>query len=416
MYKTHILDNGLTIIAEEIPYLKSIALGVWINAGSRIENNDNNGVSHFIEHMLFKGTNNRTSKQIANEIDNLGGQINAFTSKECTCYYVKLLDSHIDVGIDILSDMILNPLFDTKDIDKERSVILEELKMYEDSPEDLAYDLLTEGIYANDSLGMNIIGTVKSLENLNKNKLLDYFNKYYIPNNAVISISGNFDFDEMVKKIEGKFSNWTKKELNLDIEKAEFNSCFIAKNKDIEQVNLIVSLEAIPIENSEEAYALAIINTVFGGSISSRLFQKIREEQGLVYSIYSSQTLYRKCGELSIFASMSNENLNKVYEFILEEIKEIRENYLTDEEIRNSKEQLKGSYILGLESTSSRMMSIGKAMLLNNKIKTTDEVLQCIDQIDNKTINKVIDKIFNLDKLGICIVGRDVEGIKLISG
>lgn len=415
MYKTHRLDNGLTIVGEEIPYLKSISLGVWINAGSRIEDKNNNGVSHFIEHMLFKGTKNRTAKEIANAIDNLGGQINAFTSKECTCYYVKLLDSHIDIGIDILSDMILNPLFDDKDIDKERLVILEELKMYEDSPEDLAYDLLTEGIYANDSLGMNIIGTVDSLESIDKNKLLDFFDKYYIPNNAVISISGNFDFNEIVEKIERKFSSWNKKELDLQFEKAEFNSCFIAKNKDIEQVNLTVSLEAIPIENNEEAYALAIINTIFGGSISSRLFQKIREEQGLVYSIYSAQTLYRKCGELSIFASMGNENLNKVYECILEEIKEIKSNYLTDEEIKNSKEQLKGSYILGLESTSSRMMSIGKAMLFNNKIKTTDEVLQCIDQIDNKTINKVIDKIFNLNKLGICIVGRDVEKVKLIS-
>ncbi|MGL6105930.1 M16 family metallopeptidase [Romboutsia sp.] len=415
MYKTHRLDNGLTIIGEEIPYLKSIALGVWINAGSRIEDENNSGVSHFIEHMLFKGTKNRTSKQIANEIDNLGGQINAFTSKECTCYYVKLLDSHIDTGIDILSDMILNPLFDTKDIDKERAVILEELKMYEDSPEDLAYDLLSEGIYANDSLGMNIVGTVDSLERLDKEILLDFLGKYYVPNNAVISISGNFDFDEMVKKLENKFLKWNRKELNVEVKKAEFNSCFIAKNKDIEQVNLAVSLEAIPVDNSEEVYALAIINTIFGGSISSRLFQKIREEQGLVYSIYSSQTLYKKCGELSIFGSMSNENLQDVYDSILEEIKEIRTNYLTDIEIQNSKEQLKGSYMLGLESTSSRMMSIGKAMLLNDKIKTTDEVLQCIDKVDRETINQVIDKIFNLDKMGVCIVGRDVEETNLIS-
>ena len=205
MYKTHVLDNGLTIIGEEIPYLKSIALGLWVNAGSRIENEQNSGVSHFIEHMLFKGTKNRTSKELASEIDNLGGQINAFTSKECTCYYVKLLDSHIDIGIDVISDMILNSLFDESDIDKERAVILEELKMYEDSPEDLAYDLLTEGIYKNDSLGMNIVGTVDSLQNLNKEALLDYFEKYYVPNNSVISISGNFKFEEIVKKIENKF-------------------------------------------------------------------------------------------------------------------------------------------------------------------------------------------------------------------
>ena len=413
MYKKHVLENGLTIIGEEIPYVKSISLGVWINAGSRIEDEEISGVSHFIEHMLFKGTRNRTSKQIASEIDNLGGQINAFTSKECTCYYVKLLDSHIDIGIDVLSDMILNSKFNEDDLDKERSVIIEELKMYEDSPEDLAYDLLTENIYKNDPLGMNIIGTEESLKRLNREKLLDYFNKYYVPNNSVIAISGNFNFDEIINKIEEKFKVWKKRDVNVDIKKAEFKSCFLAKNKDIEQVNLAMSLEAVPIENDKEVYALAVINTVFGGSISSRLFQKIREEKGLVYSIYSSQSLYRKCGELGIFASMSNEHLKEVYESIIEEIKIMKKYYLTDQEIKESKEQLKGSYILGLESTSSRMMSIGKALLLNNKVESTDDILKSIDNVDRETVKIVIDKIFNLDKLGVCIVGRDVEENKL---
>ena len=413
MYKKHVLENGLTIIGEEIPYVKSISLGVWINAGSRIEDEEISGVSHFIEHMLFKGTRNRTSKQIASEIDNLGGQINAFTSKECTCYYVKLLDSHIDIGIDVLSDMILNSKFNEDDLDKERSVIIEELKMYEDSPEDLAYDLLTENIYKNDPLGMNIIGTEESLNRLNREKLLDYFNKYYVPNNSVIAISGNFNFDEIINKIEEKFKVWKKRDVNVDIKKAEFKSCFLAKNKDIEQVNLAMSLEAVPIENDKEVYALAVINTVFGGSISSRLFQKIREEKGLVYSIYSSQSLYRKCGELGIFASMSNEHLKEVYESIIEEIKIMKKYYLTDQEIKESKEQLKGSYILGLESTSSRMMSIGRALLLNNKVESTDDILKSIDNVDRETVKIVIDKIFNLDKLGVCIVGRDVEENKL---
>lgn len=413
MYKKHVLENGLTIIGEEIPYVKSISLGVWINAGSRIEDEEISGVSHFIEHMLFKGTRNRTSKQIASEIDNLGGQINAFTSKECTCYYVKLLDSHIDIGIDVLSDMILNSKFNEDDLDKERSVIIEELKMYEDSPEDLAYDLLTENIYKNDPLGMNIIGTEESLKRLNREKLLDYFNKYYVPNNSVIAISGNFNFDEIINKIEEKFKVWKKRDVNVDIKKAEFKSCFLAKNKDIEQVNLAMSLEAVPLENDKEVYALAVINTVFGGSISSRLFQKIREENGLVYSIYSSQSLYRKCGELGIFASMSNEHLKEVYESIIEEIKIMKKYYLTDQEIKESKEQLKGSYILGLESTSSRMMSIGRALLLNNKVESTDDILKSIDNVDRETVKIVIDKIFNLDKLGVCIVGRDVEENKL---
>lgn len=413
MYKIHTLKNGLTIIGEEIPYLKSISLGVWINAGSRVEDEKISGVSHFIEHMLFKGTKNRTSKEIASEIDNLGGQINAFTSKECTCYYVKLLDSHIDIGIDILSDMILNPLFDKNDIDKERLVILEELKMYEDSPEDLAYDLLIENIYKGDPLGMNIIGTEESLKGIGREEIVDYFEKYYVPNNSVISVCGNFDFEEMINKLEEKFINWNSKDVNIEVEKAKFNSCFIAKNKDTEQVNIAISLEAIPVEDIKEVYALSVINTVFGGSISSRLFQKIREEQGLVYSIYSSQSLYRKCGEVGIYASMSKDNLKKVYEMILDEIKDLKKNYLTEKEIKESKEQLKGSYILGLESTSSRMMSIGKSMLLHRQVRDTDEILKLIDEVDKDTINRVTDKVFNIDKLGICIVGKDVEDIKL---
>ncbi len=413
MYKIHKLDNGLTIIGEEIPYVKSIALGIWVNAGSRMEEEKESGVSHFIEHMLFKGTKNRTSKQIASEIDNLGGQINAFTSKECTCYYVKLLDSHINIGIDMLSDMILNSSFNEEDIDKERAVILEELKMYEDSPEDLTYDLLTEHIYKGDSLGMNIIGTEESLNSIKREELLNYFNKYYVPNNCVVAVSGNFKFEQILKEIEEKLCTWKKREIKIELEEAKFNSCLIAKDKDTEQINLAISLEAIPVENIDEVYALAVINTVFGGSVSSRLFQRIREEEGLAYSIYSAQSLYRKCGELGIFVSSSNENVEKVYDLIIEEIQALKNSYLTDEEIRDSKEQLKGSYILGLEGTSNRMMSIGRAMLINNKVETPEDILRSIEEVKKDTINNVIDKIFNTDKMGVCIVGRDAQKIQL---
>jgi predicted Zn-dependent peptidase len=260
---------------------------------------------------------------------------------------------------------------------------------------------------------MNIIGTKESLFEINKEEMLNYFNKYYVANNSVISIAGNFDFEEMVKKIEEKFKHWNKKDLDIKLTPAEFNSCYIAKNKDTEQVNLSICLKSIPMGNVEKLYALSIINNVFGGSVSSRLFQKIREERGLVYSIYSSQSAYRECGEFGIFASMSNENLEEVYELIIEEIKEIRKNYLTEKEVKNSKEQLKGSFILGLESTSSRMLSVGKAMLLSKKVRTTDEILNLINNVDMKTIKEVIDEVFNLDNIGVCIVGRDVENIKM---
>ena len=395
MYKCQTLKNGLTIIGEEIPYLKSISLGVWVKAGSIMETKENSGVSHFIEHMLFKGTTNRTSKELAREIDNLGGVINAFTSKECTCFYVKLLDEHINIGIDVLSDMILNSRFDELDIKKEKSVILEELKMYEDSPDDLVYDLLLENIYKDHSLGMNILGDRQSLKNLKRESILDYYNEYYVPNNSIISICGNFKFEEIVKQIEEKFKTWQPKSVDTTTTKPNFNPCIVKKNKDIEQVNLAINLDAIPMTNNREVYALSVVNNVFGGSISYRLFQKIREEKGLAYSIYSSQTLYEDCGELGIFASTSTENIQEVYKSILEEIELIRNEYISPQEIHESKEQLKGSYMLDLESTSSRMMSNGKNLLMRNKVDDEQDIIDYINAVEYDDVVKIIKKVFN---------------------
>lgn len=413
MYKCQTLKNGLTIIGEEIPYLKSISLGVWVKAGSIMETKENSGVSHFIEHMLFKGTTNRTSKELAREIDNLGGVINAFTSKECTCFYVKLLDEHINIGIDVLSDMILNSRFDELDIKKEKSVILEELKMYEDSPDDLVYDLLLENIYKDHSLGMNILGDRQSLKNLKRESILDYYNEYYVPNNSIISICGNFKFEEIVKQIEEKFKTWQPKSVDTTTTKPNFNPCIVKKNKDIEQVNLAINLDAIPMTNNREVYALSVVNNVFGGSISSRLFQKIREEKGLAYSIYSSQTLYEDCGELGIFASTSTENIQEVYKSILEEIELIRNEYISQQEIHESKEQLKGSYMLDLESTSSRMMSNGKNLLMRNKVDDEQDIIDYINAVEYDDVVKIIKKVFNTENMGVCIVGKDVENINL---
>ena len=413
MYKCQTLKNGLSIIGEEIPYLKSISLGVWVKAGSIMETKENSGVSHFIEHMLFKGTTNRTSKELAREIDNLGGILNAFTSKECTCFYVKLLDEHINIGIDVLSDMILNSRFDELDIKKEKSVILEELKMYEDSPDDLVYDLLLENIYKDHSLGMNILGDRQSLKNLKRESILDYYNEYYVPNNSIISICGNFKFEEIVKQIEEKFKTWQPKSVDTTTTKPNFNPCIVKKNKDIEQVNLAINLDAIPMTNNREVYALSVVNNVFGGSISSRLFQKIREEKGLAYSIYSSQTLYEDCGELGIFASTSTENIQEVYKSILEEIELIRNEYISPQEIHESKEQLKGSYMLDLESTSSRMMSNGKNLLMRNKVDDEQDIIDYINAVEYDDVVKIIKKVFNTENMGVCIVGKDVENINL---
>ena len=414
MYKTKKLNNGLTIIAEEIPYLKSISMGIWFRSGIKTEENYIDGVSHFIEHMMFKGTKNRTSKQLVAEIENLGGVINAFTGRECTCYYVRLLDEHLNIGIDILSDMILNSKFDEKDIEREKSVIIEELKMYEDSPEDLTYDILLEKVYNNKGIGKNILGSKESIKSMNRDAILDYFEKFYVPENAVLSICGNFDFEETVKLIEDKFENWHGEKPNYNLQNEIFNPCIIKKDRDYEQTNLAICFECENIgSSSNDVYAIDIINNVLGGSSTSRLFQRIREDEGLVYSIYSEQEFYREKGELGIYASMSTENLEDVYRLVKEEIISLNENGITEEELNNSKEQLKGEFMLGMESTESRMNAIGKYMLITGKVETLEDVIEGLNSITMDDINRVISDVLDIDKMGVCVVGKGVSEIEL---
>ena len=414
MYKTKKLSNGLTIIAEEIPYLKSISMGIWFRSGIKTEENYIDGVSHFIEHMMFKGTKNRTSKQLVAEIENLGGAINAFTGRECTCYYVRLLDEHLNIGIDIISDMILNSKFDEKDIEREKSVITEELKMYEDSPEDLTYDILLEKVYDNKGIGKNILGNKESIKSMNREAILDYFEKFYVPENAVLSICGNFDFEETVKLIEDKFENWYGQKPDYNLQDEVFKPCIIKKDRDYEQTNLAICFECDKIgSSSNDVYTIDIINNVLGGSSTSRLFQRIREDEGLVYSIYSEQEFYRDKGELGIYASMSTENLEDVYRLIKEEIISLNENGITEEELNNSKEQLKGEFMLGMESTESRMNAIGKYMLITGRVETLEDVTEGLNSITMDDINRVISDVLDIDKMGVCVVGKGVSEIEL---
>ena len=414
MYKTKKLNNGLTIIAEEIPYLKSISMGIWFRSGIKTEENYIDGVSHFIEHMMFKGTKNRTSKQLVAEIENLGGVINAFTGRECTCYYVRLLDEHLNIGIDILSDMILNSKFDEKDIEREKSVIIEELKMYEDSPEDLTYDILLEKVYNNKGIGKNILGSKESIKSMNRDAILDYFEKFYVPENTVLSICGNFDFEETVKLIEDKFENWYGEKPDYNLQNEIFNPCIVKKDRDYEQTNLAICFECENIgSSSNDVYAIDIINNVLGGSSTSRLFQRIREDEGLVYSIYSEQEFYREKGELGIYASMSTENLEDVYRLVKEEIISLNENGITEEELNNSKEQLKGEFMLGMESTESRMNAIGKYMLITGKVETLEDVIEGLNSITMDDINRVISDVLDINKMGVCVVGKGVSEIEL---
>lgn len=413
MFNKYLLDNGVRIVCERIPYVRSVSIGIWVKTGSRNENRQNNGISHFIEHMLFKGTEKRNAKEIAESIDNIGGQLNAFTGKECTCFYAKTLDSHLYLVLDVLSDMFFNSLFTKKDIGVEKKVILEEIGMYEDSPEELVHDILSEAVWDGDPIGYSILGTEKALKRFDKEMILQYMLKNYTPKNTVISVAGNFDENMLMEHIKKYYQSWISSEVrNDDFKEVIFNSGTKIKEKDTEQVHLCLGFKGIE-HGNDMLYSLLAVNNIFGGGMSSRLFQKIREKKGLVYSIYSYPSAYRNTGLFTIYAGMNPENLNNVIELISNETKILIKNGIKPSDLEKSKEQLKGNYILGLESTSSRMNSIGKSELMLGQIDTPEEVLEKISSISMNSINEVIEKTFDLENIGVSVVGAIKPDFKI---
>jgi predicted Zn-dependent peptidase len=413
MYKRYCLDNGIRVVSEHIPYVNSISIGIWVKSGSRYENSENNGVSHFIEHMLFKGTKNRSAKKIAEDIEELGGQINAFTGKEATCYYVKLLDEHYDVGIDVLSDMIINPRFLNEDIEKEKSVIQEEISMYEDSPEDLVSDIISIATWKKDNLSFPILGSSLSIKNMSKDKIMDYYNSRYTPENIVISVAGNFDEARMKEKLSRAFQDFnTPNTIESTLSAPSINRGVIVRNKEIEQIHFALTLNGIELGN-DKLYTLLAINNYFGGGTSSQLFQKIREESGYVYTIYSFPSSYKNCGIFNIYFALNESCLDNAVELVHTEIENIVLNKMTDIQIKKSKEQLKGNYILGLESISSRMFGMGKSELMSNKVFEPKEILTKIDAITKDDVSEVIDSIFKKGIFSAACVGKNVSEEKL---
>lgn len=410
MFKKYTLNNGVRIVCEKIPYVRSLSIGIWVKTGSRNETTKNNGISHFIEHMLFKGTEKRNAREIAESIDNIGGQLNAFTGKECTCFYAKTLDTHIELVIDVLSDMFFNSIFATKDINIEKRVVMEEIGMYEDSPEELVHDILSETVWDGNPIGYSILGTKESIKTFDKEAIRDYMNNNYTPRNTVISVAGNFDEDLLRTLLVKYFEGWKSEFKQEDkLQQVKFNPGLKTKEKDTEQVHLCVGFNGIE-HGDDKLYSLLAINNIFGGGMSSRLFQKIREKKGLVYSIYSYPSAYKDTGLFTIYAGMNPENLNSVLGMIAEEIKLLKKKGIKSADLEKSKEQLKGNYILGLESTSSRMNSIGKSELMLGTIDTPEEVLDKINSINIEVINEVIDTIFSLNEVGISIVG-DIKNL-----
>ncbi len=405
MINKYTLDNGLRIVSEKIEYVKSASIGIWVKVGSNNENDETNGLSHFIEHMLFKGTENRKANMIAEDIDNLGGQINAFTSKECTCFYVKVLDENITEAVDILSDMFFNSLFQQEEIDKEISVVIEEIKMYEDSPEDLVHDKLTEIIFDKSPMAYNILGTEKNLKTFNTKKVIEYMKKNYSPYNTVISIAGSFDEEKFVELIKNKFEQWQNGSIShVDID-GEYERKIIGINKELEQLHICIGNKTIG-RHDPNYYPLLVLNNIFGGTMSSRIFQEVREKKGLVYSIYSFVSNYTSSGIFSIYAGLSYDQIEDALRTIFIEMTGMKNGNITIEEFKRAKQQIKGNYILGLESTSSRMSSIARRELIYNEVVYPEDIIKSINDVEYEDVLKVAKDLFDIDSLSITYTGN----------
>ncbi len=394
MYKIFKLDNGLRVVYEKIDYVNSISVGLWVENGSRNEDESNNGISHFIEHMLFKGTSRRTALDIVEAIEDVGGQINAFTGKEATCFYIKALDSYMELSLDILSDMLFNSNFSTEDIEKEKGVVIEEINMSEDSPEDVLADLHSKAIWGQDSISLPILGTETTVNSFNRAQIIKYVCSRYIPENSVISIAGKLDEASVEKLVYKYFGSWksTNKKLTCYSAPKQLKE-HLYKRKNIEQLHISLGIPGIQ-TGDEDLYTLLLLSNVFGGGASSLLFQKIREEKGMCYSIYSYIAAFNNTGVVSIYTSLNPRYAEQVVLHIKDEINKFIDHGISDNKLLKAKEQLKGSYILGLESTSSRMFNNGKSVLLLNRINTPEDIIRKIDNIDQNRITNVFNKTF----------------------
>ena len=395
-------NNGLRIVSEHIPYVRSVAVGIWVQAGSRYELPEENGLTHFIEHMLFKGTETRTAKQIAEEFDRIGGNINAFTSKENTCYYAKVLDHHAEHAVEILADMFFDSKFDANEIEKERQVVLEEINMVEDTPDDIVHEYLWQAMYENDPLGSPILGTEETLNSFTKETILAYMEKHYTPENVVISVAGNIP-EGLIKHIETLFSRLDQKHNEkLQMTTPTLKAIHVENFRDTEQAHVCLAYPSLSVL-ADNIYSLVVMNSILGGSMSSRLFQEIREEKGLAYSIYSYHSSYEDTGALAIYGGTSSNQLEELTESIQQTIQFVLEKGFTETEVYNAKEQLKGNLLLGLESSNARMSRNGKNELLYGEHRSLDEVSESIDEVTLQSVMDLAKETFS-NKPAISII------------
>jgi predicted Zn-dependent peptidase len=407
-----VLPNGLIVLTERMDHLRSVAMGVWIKSGSRCEPAETNGISHFVEHMLFKGTRSRSAQLIAREMDAIGGNLDAFTGKETICFNVKSLGDHVPVAMDILADLVLNPVFAPPDIERERGVILEEIKIDEDNPDVLVQELFTQSFWKGHPLGWPILGTTETVGRMGQQQLFDYHVGRFHGGNMIFSAAGDLEHDQFVQAVADKFSPLSTGEPLTELSAPEPSVRIVLRNKKaLEQVQICMGVQAPPITD-QNRYSALILNTVLGGGMSSRLFQTIREERGMAYSIYSDLSPYRDTGTLCVYAGTSAGKALEVVNLVLAEFRNLKEKPLSDEELKRAKDQLKGNLLLGLESSNSRMANLARQEMYFKKFFTVDELIARIDAVDTAKVQAMAQNLFDPANIAVTLLGR-LNGIKL---
>jgi predicted Zn-dependent peptidase len=400
------LRNGLRVITERMAHVRSVSLGVWIGTGSRCELPDQNGISHFIEHMVFKGTKNRSAEDIARSVDSIGGGLDAFTAKEMVSYNTKVLDEHLPLAFDVLADLVRNPLFREEDIEKEKGVILEELKMEVDNPEYLLHEVFCSNFWKDHPIGKPILGTKETVKKFDRSMIDDYYHQYYSPSNILITAAGNLSHARLVDLVREHFEDLPVNGALQPDRKPVPHARLVFRNKtSLEQTHLYMGVPAYPFPH-ELRFACYALNTVLGGGMSSRLFQNIREKQGLAYAVYSELSMYRDTGCMAIYAGTSVENSKKVVESIIHEFHELKDKPVSAEELRRAKDHLKGSFMLGLESTFSRMSNLARQEMYFKRFFTLDEMIQSIEEITAEQVQRIAQEFFDPEHITLAMLGN----------
>jgi predicted Zn-dependent peptidase len=404
--ETTTLANGIRVVTEQMPHVRSVSMGIWIGTGSRRETPDENGISHFIEHMVFKGTKNRSAEDIARSVDSIGGGLDAFTSKEMVSYNTKVLDEHVPIAFDVLSDLVLNPLFREEDIEKEKGVILEELKMEVDNPEYLLHEIFSSNFWKDHPLGKPILGTKDTVQGFRREKLSEYYSRIYSPGNILITAAGNLKHGHLVELARDTFEKLPVNGTLAPERVPHPHARLVFKNKtSLEQTHLYMGVPAYPMAHPDR-FACYLLSTVLGGGMSSRLFQNIREKQGLAYAVYSELSMYTDTGCMAIYAGTSVETAGKVVDSIVHELRELKQNLVPAEELRRAKDHLKGSFVLGLESTSSRMGNLARQELYYKRFYTIDEMLESIERVTASEVQRIAREFFDPKHITLAMLGN----------